>query len=275
MYQLIGRGAAGLFVFCASLIIFMLFSQPVLAAYWSYTFNSSGTLLEAGSSAESSSPYFWLNSGGKMPISGGLGMTQQGALSWGTAFEMYKTMNSLDTDGGKYPQNTFRLVTKQSWTNFEEQVKFRITKTNLTNTPNRDGYSGMFLMSRYTNSDNLYYVGVRHDGQVVIKKKIGGVYHTLAYAQVFGVQSDYDKWAKPNLMPQNAWMGLRGKFENLADGSVRITASLDKNNSGVYTNVLTAIDKGTGGTPHKAAGKVGIRTDFMDVQFDDYVVRSW
>ena len=77
-----------------------------------YTFNSSGTLYETGSSAESSSPYFWLNSGAMLQIGSGIGKTQQGALPAANLWRlMYKTMNPLDSGEGYFPDNTLRIVT--------------------------------------------------------------------------------------------------------------------------------------------------------------------
>jgi hypothetical protein len=257
--------------------VFFIAFSPVASAQttlWSYTFNVNGTLLEAGSMNESSSPYFWLNSGGKMIFKGGVGVLQGALPSNDPARLLYASMNPLDTSNGYYPQNTLRLVTKKSWGNIDESIKFKIVKTNLTDTPNRDGYSGVFLFGRYKDSNNLYYVGIRQDGQAVIKKKINGTYHTLAEKQVFGSQDQYNRTSKPNLMPQGQWMRLRASFENLADGSVRIKMYLDKTGTGSYSNIITATDKGIGGAPITASGKAGVRTDFMDMQFDDYVIRS-
>lgn len=210
-----------------------------------------------------------------MAIKNGVGMTVQGSLPVVDATrQLYAKMNSLDTANGTTPQNTFRLVTRSQWGHAQESVKFRITKTNLTDTPNRDGYSGIFLFGRYKDQYNLYYAGIRQDGQAVIKKKIGGTYHTLGEKQVFGDQDDYDRWQKPNLIPQNVWMGLRAKYENLADGSVRIQLYLDKSNSGNFTQILSVIDSGAGGAPFTNKGYAGIRTDYMDVQFEDFDLRN-
>ncbi len=272
------RTALLLIGFCTSALLFFTLSSSDASAQttpWRYTFNSPGVLLEAGSMADSTSPYFWVNSGGKFIIKDGLGMTNQGALSTlDPARQIYSVMNPLDTGNGYYAQNTLRLITKASWGSVDETVKFRITKTNLTDTPNRDGYSGIFLFGRYKDQHNLYYVGLRHDGQAVIKKKIGGTYHTLGEKQVFGAQSAYDRMSNPNLMPENTWMGLRARFENLANGSVRITLYLDKVDTGSYAQVLSVTDAGTGGAPFTATGKAGIRTDYMDVQFDDFELRN-
>ncbi len=270
--RLLPRVATVLFaLFC---IVFTPISS--YAAVFLYTFNTSGTLLEAGSSNESTSPYFWLNSGGKFLIKDGYGMTHQGPLASNDPTRLlYARMNPLDTGGGYYPQNTIRLITKSVWTNAEVSMGFKITKTNLTDTPNRDGYSGVFIMGRYIDQYNLYYVGVRHDGQAVIKKKINGTYYTLAEKQLFGTQSSYDKWNKPNLIPGLQWMQMRARFENLANGSVRITMYLDTTNTGTYSTIISTIDSGTGGAPLVGSGKIGIRTDFMDVQFENYRIQNW
>lgn len=272
---------AALFIAMTAVIaVFMPTSSHAVSAAnvtspFRYTFNQSGTLMEAGSMSESSSPYFWVNSGGKMELKNGLGMTVQGSLPVVDATrQLYAKMNSLDTANGTMPQNTFRLVTRSQWSSAQESVKFRITKTNLTDTPNRDGYSGIFLFGRYSDQYNLYYAGIRQDGEAVIKKKIGGTYHTLGEKQVFGEQADYDRWSNPNLMPANTWMGIRAKYENLADGSVRIQLYLDKNNSGNFTQILSVIDSGTGGAPFTNKGYAGIRTDYMDVQFEDFDLRN-
>lgn len=258
-------------------LLFFIVLSPIASAQttlWSYTFNVNGTLLEAGSMNESSSPYFWLNSGGKMVFKNGVGVIEGPLSSIDPTRLMYASMNPLDTSNGYYPHNTLRLVAKQSWGNIDESIKFKIIKTNMTDTPNRDGYSGAFLFGRYKDSNNLYYVGIRHDGQAVIKKKINGTYYTLAEKQVFGLQDQYNRTSNPNLMPHGQWMRLRASFENLSDGSVRIKMYLDKTGSGAYANILTTTDKGTGGAAITASGKAGVRTDFMDMQFDDFVIRT-
>lgn len=248
----------------------------VAPALLTYTFNKDGTLFETGKVKDSSSPYFWVTSGGELQIKGGVGKTIQNQLSADDRVRLiYKAMNPLDTAEGYTPQNTFRMVTKATWGNVDETILFRIAKTNLTNTPNRDGYSGIFLMGRYRDANNLYYVGIRHDGQAVIKKKINGAYHTLGHTQAFGEQSQYHKWSKPNLLPQNQWVGLRARFENLANGSVRIRMYLDAKNSGAFKEIVTVTDAGIGGPAHTGNGSGGIRTDFMDVEFDNYDVRAF
>jgi hypothetical protein len=238
-----------------------------------YTFNAAGVVHETGSMNESSSPYFWLNSGAKLIIKDGIGSTVLGALSskdrW---YTMYNKSSSVDTDGGKYPQNLFRLVTRSKWDNNAQEIKFNIASVNLTNTPNRDGYSGILLMSRYLDGDNLYYAGIRMDGKAIIKKKYKGTYYTLATKQVFS--GTYNKTSNPNLIPEDKWMRLKSAVKTQSDGSVDITLSLDRGN-GVYETILSAKDtKANGGGTINTEGYVGVRTDYMDVLFDNYRIES-
>ena len=239
-----------------------------------YTFNADGILYETGSMSESSSPYFWLNSGGKMLFKNGLGSTIMGALPTSDRWaKLYKSSSSVDTDQGKYPQNLFRLLTRSKWGNASEEIKFKIDSINETNTPNRDGYSGILLMSRYLDGNNLYYAGIRMDGEAVIKKKINGTYFTLASKKgIF--PGTYNKSSNPNLIPEDTWMRLKSDTRTQSDGSVTITLSLDRGN-GVYETILTTKDtKATGGGTLTKDGYMGVRTDYMDIMFDNYRIQS-
>jgi len=242
-----------------------------------YQFKVDGKLEEKGSMSLSSSPYFWLNSGGRLILEGGVGKTIQGRLPtndyWRT---LYGKSNALDTDNGYLPQNLLRLVTKSKWDNFEQSVKFKIENVNLTNTPNRGGYSGILLMSRYQDSANLYYAGIRMDGTSVIKKKYKGTYYTIASGPVFKSATAYNRDTNPNLIPTNAWMGLKTSAVTASDGSVTVKLFIDRNNSGTWEQLLSVVDKpGTnGGSPVTGPAYAGIRTDYMDVLFDDYNFKS-
>lgn len=271
-YPLRAVRAAGFFVpvVTGALIISFATSAPQSEASSSslyYTFNSPGVLQEAGSMRESTSPYFWLNSGGTLTIKDGIGMTAQGELPEGSIWQrLYSLSSALDTGGGTQPQNLFRLLSKSEWENVSQEVAFRVTKTNTVDSPNRDGWSGILLMSRYQDGDNLYYAGIRMDGSAVIKKKQNGTYTTLA--QERGVFSGlFDRLGlTPSLIPENTWMRLKSVTKMNADGSIGITLYLDRKNSGSWEKVLSATDS----SPLSGGGHVGIRTDYMDVQFDNY-----
>ena len=243
---------------------------------WHYNFKVPGTLNETGSMSESSSPYFWLNSGGVLILDDGEGHTMQGKMRQGSKWQaLYGRNNPLDTDDGYLPQNLFRLVTRSTWEDVSQELRFKVNKMNLTDTPNRDGYSGILLMSRYKDGDNLYYAGIRQDGAAVIKKKSGGSYSTIASESgVFG--GSYNRNSSPNLIPMNTWMGLRLDTETMSDGSVKVGLYLDKKDSGSWNKILEVIDKkgDSDGSPVTGKAHTGIRTDYMDVSFDDYVHKA-
>jgi hypothetical protein len=272
-------GAALCAFFCGTLASLTLLPLPAYASTaatvstpFLYTFNTAGTLPEASPMSTSWSPYWWVNSGAYLIMQDGLGKTVQGALGSLDPWRLlYATTNPLDTDNGYYPQNIFRLVTRSQWTNDTEQMQFKIQHTNLTDTPNRGGYSGVLFFSRYQNGDNLYYAGIRQDGTAVIKKKIGGVYYTMDQEVVW--PGTYDKWNNPTLIPQKQWMRLRLVTQNEPDGSVALTLYLDATNAGNYVEVAHATDTNGkyGGTPVIGnAGYAGIRTDYEDVFLNDY-----
>lgn len=259
------------------IIVGFIFLQPTTAhagTTWLYTFNSPGTLFEAGSMSESWSRYYWLNSGGKMLFDGAVGMTAQGPLASIDFWRgLYGRSNPLDTGDGYYPQNLFRLVTRATYGDIAQSVSFNIKKINTTNTPNRDGYSGILLMSRYVaDGQTLYYAGLRQDGSATIKKKYQGRYTTLALTPVFS--GSYNKSSNPNLIPMNQWMDLKSVVTN-ENGGVRIDLYLDRRDGRGLVKIATALDNATGGTPAiTGSAHAGIRTDYMDVTFDNHRIES-
>ena len=104
-----------------------------------YTFNDAGVLEEAGSMSESSSPYWWLNSGGQLVIRGGTGSTIEGSTSPESAWRAsYSADNPIDTDAGAHPQNIFRLVTRSLWGSVRQEAQFLITGDHFSASPNRN-----------------------------------------------------------------------------------------------------------------------------------------
>ncbi|HUQ30181.1 MAG TPA: hypothetical protein VM103_01535 [Candidatus Paceibacterota bacterium] len=244
-----------------------------------YSFNSPGTLPETGSMVESTSPYFWINSGGKLILNGTEGQTIQGDLPKGDAWRTeYASSNPEDTDNGLHPQNLFRLVTKSGWDSFSEQASYYVAKDELSKSSNRDVSNGLLLMSRYRNDgQTLYYAGIRVDGTAVIKKKYQekpgafGTYFTMAQKQIF--PGTYNKTSNPNLLPHNEWIDLKLTTVTNTDNTVTLTLYMKRAGETVWTKLLSAkdADKKYGTTPAiRGAGYAGIRTDFMDVKFDNY-----
>lgn len=252
-------------------------STPALVTQVNEDFSVAGEVEEAGSMSESYNLTWWVNSGAYLYASNGTGKTVQGDLSvFNPWYLKYRWANSTDTDGGKHPQNIFRLVEKHTWENFVQEGYFKINKTNLSDSTNRNASNGLLFFSRYIDSNNLYYTGLRVDGDVVIKKKLAGTYYTLATAHIF-TGKRYDRKTNPNLLPLNTWIGLKTEIRTNADKSVSVKVLIDKNNSGSWVEVLNVIDKRSmyGNDPILQAGNAGIRTDFMDVEFDRYSLKRF
>jgi len=213
--------------------------------------------------AESADPNFWVNSGGRLVLGNGFGHTVEGELAsddpWRVA---YSRSSSTDTDGGYHPQNLFRLVTRHPYGDFTQTLTFTIRRVNRSASSNRNQSNGVLLFEHYLDGDNLYYAGVRVDGNAVIKKKLRGTYTTLGLVPVF--PGSYDRARNPNLIPENRPVTIQTVTHTNADRSVEIALFVDGNPA------LDVRDGGTGGSPISSPGFAGIRTDFMDVEFDDY-----
>ncbi|PIR84105.1 hypothetical protein COU18_01745 [Candidatus Kaiserbacteria bacterium CG10_big_fil_rev_8_21_14_0_10_51_14] len=239
-------------------------SQPFV-----FTFNTDGVLHESATMEESSSPYWWLNSGGKLIIADKVGKTIHGPLPFLDVWRIrYALSNPVDTGNGYYPQNIFRLVTKPTAANQRVEMLFKIEKDNLTASPNRNASNGILLMSRHVDSDNLYYAGVRVDGTAVIKKKYRGTYYTMAQEKVFPGTYAENK----NLIPHRQWIGLRAENVRNADGTLTVRLFMKRANES-WKKILEAKDDGRthGNTPViSGTGHAGIRTDFMDVSFESF-----
>ena len=234
-----------------------------------YIFNTTERLQETDTPQDSSSPYWWLDSGGEMLMGSGVGATLQGVSEAESPWRLaYALSNPTDTDGGAHPQNLFRLLTKDHWHNFRQEVYVQIARSNDSASPNHNASNGVFLFNRYQDQNNLYYAGMRVDGAVVIKKKLAGQYYQLAYAPYFIPAADQASF--DNLLPQGKWIGIRTEVQTISGNRVKIALSLDVNGNNQWQQVLVAIDDGRLGAPILKQGSGGIRTDFMDVLFREY-----
>lgn len=254
--------------------------SPAATAAFAEDFNTDGILEETGRMEESANPNWWVNSGGRLIIAGGVGRTLHGELPegdrWRRAYAAPRS-NPADTDQGRRPQNIFRLVARNMWRDFEQSVAVRIAQVNLSSSPGRDASDGVLLFNRYVDGDHLYYAGLRVDGTGVIKKKAGSIedYHTLAQAAVFADGKAYHRDQRPNALPVGRWFGVKSAIRTLSDGAVRIQLWVDRDRSGRWELVTEATDAGeNGGPPILADGHAGIRTDFMDAEFDDYQAKE-
>jgi hypothetical protein len=249
---------------------------PSTNTIFTENFDSTYSLKETGSMDKSNNPNWWLSSGGYFYSANGVGNTILGPLSaidpWRVA---YSLSNSLDTDNGYYPQNIFRLVLRSQWQNFTQEAYFKIDKDNLSANPNRNASNGLLFFNRYQDAFNLYYTGIRVDGYAVIKKKINGAYYTMAYKPFINGPA-WDKDNNPDLLPKNIWIGLRSVVQNNTDGTISIKLYVDNDRTGNWVLVAEAKDDGKsyGGSVFSSAGYAGIRTDFMDVEFNGYSIKE-
>ena len=231
-----------------------------------YDFSSPGLLEESLTMRDSTSPYFWLNGGAELIIEDGLGKTIQSDLPPNDPWRaIYAKKNPLDTEVGSKPQNVFRLITRSEWRNFSQVITFKIIKTNFSSSYNRDGYSGIFLLSQYKDESNYYYGGIRMDGQVVIKKKSNGVFYTLGAAQAFGSIIQFKRRNNMTLLPQDKQMRLKLETRELNQNSTELILSLEKDNGSLVT-LLGVVDR----NPMHGTAYAGIESDFMNVVLDDY-----
>gem|GEM_PF-1744938 len=224
----------------------------------------------------SASPHWWVTAGGLLELDAGVGQTISGTLPVGDPWqERYASGAQAEvTDDGTHPQNAFRAVQRGLWENVSQEVYFNVQRLIYSEHEQRGATNGVFLMSRYSDSDNLYYAGIRVDGTVTIKKKKAGVYHTLLSATLY--DGEYDRAEESVLLPTEQWIGLRITVENNADGHVDLILSVDRDRSGRWEIIGSATDDGQtyDGAAFTDVGHTGIRTDFMDVQFDDYLIRT-
>jgi hypothetical protein len=239
------------------------------------SFKNGEILEESGKIKNSTNADWWLNSGAMASFSNGIFKTNIGSLPAGSAWQkLYAKNNPLDTQDGFLPQNIFRLVEKGSWKNFSQEVYFQIDAVNSTESPQRNESNGVLLFNRYLDGDNLYYAGVRVDGDAVIKKKLKGKYYTLAEKPIFSNGNEYDHENEANLIPEHQWIGIRCEVKETQNDGVDLKLSIDEKDNGQWKLVLEVEDSGGrfGKKPIIEAGHAGIRSDFMDVSFRNYKI---
>jgi len=225
---------------------------------------------------KSENDIWWLNSGGRVFFDKNIIKTIQGDLPEDDYWRLrYNDSNPTETDDGYHPQNIFRLVTRAEYEEPVQSMYFKINRYILSEDEHRAASNGVLFFHHYLDGNNLYYAGLRVDGQAVIKKKTKGTYYTMVYEPVFS-ESKYDRDTNPNLLPIDTWLGIKTELHNLESGAVQIKLYMDKDKSGNWELVAEAIDDGTsfGGVPIIESGFAGIRTDFMDVEFEDYEIEE-
>ncbi len=238
------------------------------------SFTQKRVIEEAPRMSASSDTDWWVNSGGQLIIDKGVGKTMQGdAVAGSRWYEAYKKTTPVDTDNGLHPQNIFRLVLKSRWLDYSQSVYAKITSDNISTSPSRDDSNGLFLFNRYRDGDNVYYTGLRVDGAVVIKKKYKGAYYTMAYRKILALPK-YNRADNPSLLTKNAWIGIKSTVKNIDSQHTLLEFYTDIGQTGQWSLGTSVIDdnKSFGGPTLSEPGYAGIRTDFMDVQFKDYII---
>ncbi|MBI2474540.1 MAG: hypothetical protein HYV68_02450 [Candidatus Taylorbacteria bacterium] len=234
-------------------------------------------LEEAPSPFYSRNKCWWVNSGAVLIVDKGVARTASGPIyqmkKWQ---ELYAKDDPVDTEGGWYPQNIFRLINSVSNLNALEQVYFNIDRYRPSESPNRNLTNGVFLFFRYVDSQNLYLAGLRVDGTAVIKRKLNGIYQTLGSAPYTDTKP-YDPKTNPNLLPVGNWIGIAVEAKNGEDGSVHIKFNVDLNDGRGWRTLIETNDYPNTlpqGVYLTKPGRGGIRTDFLDVKFKDYRVTT-
>ncbi|HET8581461.1 MAG TPA: LamG-like jellyroll fold domain-containing protein [Candidatus Paceibacterota bacterium] len=221
-----------------------------------YTFNSAGTLREASSPANSTSPYFWLAEGDALVIKGGRGQTLQGAQK--------RSGSAVWSDSGTHPQNSFLMLTKQALADGSVSAYFDRIRDNLSNAANRHAYNGESVIARYQDGNDYYYAGIRADGNVVIKRKVNGSFTTLAVKKV--LPGTWSASGDADLIPLNKWVGLKLDVTNTSKGQ-KLSLYTDIGWTGRWTLAASALDSDA--TLAKA-GTAGIESTFGDLVFDNF-----
>lgn len=238
------------------------------------TFPEELVLQESDSPETSADVCWWLNSGGSFFVRGGLASTMSGPAERSSRWHrLYAASDPVDTEGGLYPQNLFRLISKKHWLNARTSVEAFIESYNASMSPSRNESNGVFLMTRYYDEDNFYLAGIRVDGTAVIKRKLNGLYETIG--QVAYTNPDaYDRLRRPNLLPTGQWLSFAMEVTNESADSVIIRLDVSFDGEDWHT-LLTAVDQPSvldGGEKLLSPSSIGVRTDFMDVRFRSYKV---
>lgn len=158
---------------------------------------------------------------------------------------------------------TFRMHTQASFGNAVLSFQFRVFGFFSTSETPTEEWDGVHALVRYVDQTELYAVSLnRRDDTLQIKKKChGGATNNGTY---------YELSSKPKLLPvavgtlREAVVVVR----NLDNGSVSIDAMID----GVL--IERVIDAGVGCAPILVNGSVGIRSDNVEFEFDNFEVRK-
>lgn len=158
--------------------------------------------------------------------------------------------------------SVFRVVTRRS-DFMDVTVSFALFVHRFMPVPGAvaPSWEGVHVFMRYQSPDLLYVVSIdRRDGVIVIKKKVpggdtaGGTYYTLASV---GGQPVVGRWEQVRVSAANKGEGVT--MQVWLNGRLR----------------LQAVDNGVGDQPPiTQAGRVGLRGDYTEFNFDNFTVTN-
>jgi hypothetical protein len=154
----------------------------------------------------------------------------------------------------------FRVVSRRAdFGDVSVRMRLRVDRLLARSEQNWDG---VHLFARYETPVHLYVVSLtRRDGSVVVKKKVpsgnsanGGRYIQIGATAYLPLE-------------MGAWHDVRLDVRN-TDGGVRLVLHLDDRAA------LDVVDRGAGGPPITAPGRVGLRGDNAEFDFAAFSVRG-
>jgi hypothetical protein len=153
--------------------------------------------------------------------------------------------------------SVFRVVSRRAdFGNVSVRMRLRVDRLLARSQQNWDG---VHLFARYETPVHLYVVSLaRRDGSVVVKKKVpGGPANGGRYIQL-GATAYLP-------LGMGAWHDVRLDVRN-TDAGVRLVLALDDHPA------LDVVDRGAGGPPITAPGRIGLRGDNAEFDFTAFRV---
>jgi hypothetical protein len=210
--------------------------------FW-YDFRVNGVLSEASSVTSSTSAYWWLQNGGRLILTNGVGTS----------------LSSVT------PADPFQMLLRKVLLHSSVE-SYVMKKSDLAPTVVKAGWNGISLFSRYVDELNYYFASIRADGYATIRKRKNGLYITLLQKKVLpGTYS----LTGPTLIPTDTWIGLRFSVDGNM-GYPRLTLHADFGRTGIWSLLGEVTDDPAKfGPALEGAGLNGIRSDFP-LHTDDF-----
>lgn len=231
---------------------------------FTYHFTSQAVVNETATMATSSSPYFWVASGGQFIITNVANIPNPDLLSAGIYLGATIQGPSAATVTA-YQQNDFRLIERFMRTNIMQEVHFNLRHINMAETPSRDADKGIFVYARYYDVSNHYYAGITLDGRAVIRIVTNGVMKTLASTPLYMADGGYDRDTNPNVIPGKKWIGL-STHADLVGGKMHLSLDVGSIDSGrwIWGAMFTSIVDSNPPVVLRGPCYGGIRSDYFD-----------